>query len=482
MLAVQLLFWTIYAALSAALLVYGLNHYVLIALFLRQYRKRQASTQLAPEEPASWPAVVTQLPLYNEANVAERVIRAAAAMDYPGEHTVQVLDDSDDETRAIVDRTAAELRASGRRVDVVRRPHRQGFKAGALNAGLSKTEAPLIAIFDSDFVPPPDFLRNMVPTLLADLKACLAQARWGHLNAGESWITRALSVGVDGHFLVEQPARAWNGLYLNFNGTAGVWRRAAIEAAGGWQDDTLTEDMDLSYRAQLAGWTIHYRRDVVAPAELPSTFAALKSQQFRWAKGSMQTARKLLPRVLAAPGGWFRKSQSGFHLTNYCIHFAMAAIALLLVPVVLLPPLPAVPWMWSLLAAPILFAALAPSLLYLTGQLTTPGGDWRRCLRNLPGMFVLGFGLSLSNARAVLEAFSSRRTPFVRTPKRGTENRRRYRVPRCAWSWLEVACAGYCLLGLIVALSGDRAGLTPFLALYGVGFAVVGIGTLTERS
>lgn len=480
----------LYAICAGALLLYGLNHYILVALFLRKRwqapcddARREAEFQAKLERGrVSWPPVLTQIPLYNEANVAERVIRAAATADYPGHHEVQVLDDSDDETRDLVDRVAAELNAIGKRVSVVRRPCREGFKAGALAHGLRVSKAPLVAVFDSDFVPTPDFLRRSVPHLISQPEVALVQARWGHLNAEESWLTRALAVGIDGHFLVEQPARAWNGLFLNFNGTAGIWRREAIAAAGGWQADTLTEDMDLSYRAQLAGWRIHYLRDVVVPAELPSSFAALRSQQFRWAKGSIQTARKLLPRVLAQAGGPFRKLQSIFHLTNYSIHFAMTTMALLALPAILVPALRVPAWLWPVFAAPIVFATLAPTLLLLAGQAFSPGGNWRRALLSLPGVIVVGFGLSLSNARAVLEGFSGSPSAFVRTPKRGHALKKRYRLPRSVWPWLEMLAAAYCVFALGLAITLGHLEMLPYLAIYAAGYAIMGGGSLLEQT
>ena len=324
------LFWPVlglYVLASIGLIIYGLNTYVLLFLYRRSIKEtRQAQKErkekfLAKAEglgDEAWPVVTTQIPLYNERNVAERVIRAVAAFDYPaGRHQIQVVDDSNDETVDLVDGVVEDLAKSGVWIEACRRDDRAGYKAGGLKVAMEKAKGEFIAIFDSDFVPEPDFLREIMP-LFKDEKTALVQSRWGHLNAEHSLLTRAQSVGVDGHFVVEQIARTANGLFLNFNGTAGVWRKEAIIDGGGWQADTLTEDLDLSYRCQLKGWHLEYAIDVVVPAELPETYSAFKSQQFRWAKGSVQTAKKLLPRVLGSDVGWLPKLQSVFHLSTLC--------------------------------------------------------------------------------------------------------------------------------------------------------------------
>jgi len=483
------LIWFLYGLMCVLLFAYGVNSYVLITLFRRRKKDAIADNAARAERfaekleagEAEWPRVLTQLPVYNELNVAERVIRAAAAMEYPeGRHEIQVLDDSTDETVEVVDRVAAELQAAGKRVTVIRRPDRRGFKAGALNAGLDHSDAPVIAIFDSDFVPNPDFLLRSVPQLVEQAEVALVQARWGHLNADESWLTRSLAIGIDGHFGVEQPARAWNQLYLNFNGTAGVWRRAAIEDAGGWEADTLTEDMDLSYRAQLNGWRIHYLFDVAVPAELPNTFAAFKSQQFRWAKGSIQTAIKLLPRVLRAPGSPFKKVQSVFHLTHYYIHLCMVSLAVLALPLLFAQQAAPDPWVWVVVSLPILLSTAGPSLLYIVSQFALDPVRARKQLPYLPGLILIGFGISLSNARAVIEALLGRRTEFIRTPKRGLNSLKTYSLPRNALPWVEISLGLYCVVVLALALALDRPALGPFILVYIVGYLMVGGCSILE--
>jgi len=487
--------WGLYGLGCLVLLVYGLNNYVMVGLFLRRgfgpartrrlrhARQREAAfAQQLRDNPGEAPLVLTQLPIYNEYNVAERVMRAAAAIDYPpARHHIQVLDDSTDETTAIVDAAAADLRKAGHWVEVVRRANRHGFKAGALREGMARSDAQYIAIFDSDFIPEPGFLKRTLPQLLANPAAALVQTRWGHINEHESWLTRAICLGVDGHFSIEQPARAWNGLCLNFNGTAGIWRRDAIVSAGGWQDDTLTEDMDLSYRAQLGGWRIVYLPDVVTPAEIPNTFTAFKSQQFRWAKGSIQTALKILPRLMRSRLSPFQKLQGAFHLTQYFIHAGLVSIAVLTLPVALLPLIEPPPWFWVLIGAPVIFAAVGPSLLFLVSQYVIRGRQWWRSLAILPSLIVVGFGSSICNTRAVIEALSGHNSPFVRTPKRGSATRKKYALPRSFLPWLEIFAGLYCLTALTAALSFGRGGMAVFLAVYVLGYLVVGSSSLAER-
>ncbi len=480
----------IYAAASLALFVFGLNCYVLLALFLRRRHAAAAfnakvfsADLLGDPRRGPSPLVTTQIPLYNEANVAERAIRAAAGIDYPRDrHEIQVLDDSTDVTGAIVDRIAAELRAAGHWITVLRRTDRTGFKAGALQAGFEAAGGEYIAIFDADFVPPPAFLRQTVPFLRLDPGLGLVQGRWGHLNPDDSLLTRAQAIGIDGHFMIEQSARAFNGLLMNFNGTAGVWRRRAIEEAGGWSADTLTEDLDLSYRAQLVGWRTRFVAEAVVPAELPGDIAAFKSQQYCWAKGSIQTARKLLPAVWRADCGAWVKIQASLHLTHYLIHPLMLLVALLALPVLWLFPAD-LPW-WTLLvlAGMLLVALVAPGSLYLAGQHVL-GRSWLRQAAWMPALMCLGVGLAVSNSRAVLEALSGVTSEFVRTPKRGPTTLVRYRTANPALPWVELAVGLYCTLTIAANIGLGWYLVSPFLFIYAVGFTTVALsGLRTEFS
>jgi len=484
----HLLLIAVYIAASAALFVYGINCYVLIALYLRKRRTTAeanaaviaaAAARFAPGE--DLPIVTTQIPIYNEANVAERSLRAAAAIDYPrARHEIQILDDSTDGTREIVDRVAAELSARGHRIAVVRRQHRTGFKAGALAAGLGQATGEFVAIFDADFVPPARFFRDTLPFFFRDDRLALVQGRWGHLNALESPLTRAQAIAIDGHFMVEQSARTFNGLLMNFNGTGGLWRRAAIADAGGWTADTLTEDLDLSYRAQLAGWRMHYVSELEIPGELPAGLAAFKSQQFRWAKGSIQTAGKLLGRIWRSPRSPWVKVQASLHLTHYAVHPLMLLTAVLALPAMAGVGDPGL----GFLGAPALImvlAIVAPNSMYLVGQRSLyPGWAWR--LRWLPALSCLGIGISASNTRAVFEALSGRQSEFVRTPKRGDRSATAYAAPRTVQPWIELALGLYCSVSLYLFVTSGRYAVTPLLALYASGFLATGtIGLIEAR-
>lgn len=471
-------FVVIFMLCSAVLLIFGLHHYAMLFYF---WRARKAITAEAetrdlqqpyPEDGAL-PEVLTQIPLYNEYNVAERIIRAVVAIDYPREkHVVQVLDDSTDDTIGLVDRVVAELREKGHRITAARREVRSGFKAGALDYGLQLCAAEYVAIFDSDFVPPRDFLRRTLPHLFENESCGLVQARWGSLNTEESALTKAQGLGIDGHFVVEQTARAYNGLFLNFNGTAGIWRREAIDDAGGWTAETLTEDLELSYRAQLRGWTFHYLPQLVAPAELPATYEAFRSQQFRWAKGSMQTAKLMLGRVWRAPVSLLKKVEATFHLGHYGVHFCMFIHALLGLPILLSGTrLSLLAETWYL--TPLAFAVIAPSLLYLVSQIWLgPRYAWR-FFRRLPMLLLVGFGICLSNARACLEGMIGVVSPFVRTPKQG-KGQRKYRVKLSAVPIAELAMAVYTGLTAALYARDGQLATAAFFSIYACGFALFG--------
>lgn len=458
----------LYLIASLLLVAYVVNGYVLLArcLWMRERLKRERrrlfaeGVKMLALASGEGTAVVTQIPLYNEATVAERVIRAAAAMEWPhGRHTVQVLDDSTDETRGLVDAVARELRAAGADVVVVRRTDRAGFKAGALAHGMTLCDAEFIAIFDSDFVPPTDFLLRAVPALVADPKLGWAQGRWTHLNADDNVLTRAQAAGIDAHFIIEQQARA-AGWFMNFNGTAGVWRRRAIEDAGGWSDATLTEDLDLSYRAQLRGWRGLFLPDLAVPGEVPADAAAFKCQQFRWAKGSLQTALRLLPAVLRSERPAAEKIQAAFHLTNYLMHP-------LLVLLVLMTP-------WMALASPtrgalfassgwaVFVAATVSGFTYLCGQALL-GHPWRVAFARLNSLLAAGTGPALTNVRAALEALFGRRSEFVRTPKQGGFKAHRYRASALTPRWLDATFGLYATASVVVCLAQGWLAAVPML-------------------
>jgi cellulose synthase/poly-beta-1,6-N-acetylglucosamine synthase-like glycosyltransferase len=475
----------LYSVAVVALFLYGLNAYHL--LVIHWWNRRRVHEGATPEPPAEWPSVTVQLPLYNERYVARRLLEAVGSLDYPSDRLeIQVLDDSTDDTGAIISGTESQLRARGLTVVHLHRRERAGFKAGALAAGLKEARGDFVAIFDADAVPEPDFLRKTVPHF-TDARVAVVQTRWGHLNRDFSLLTVAQAFGIDGHFAVEQSARFWGNLLLNFNGTAGVWRKAAIEDSGGWAHDTLTEDLDLSYRAQLRGWRIVYRPDLVCPAELPVLIAGFKSQQRRWAKGSIQTARKLLPVVARARLSLWAKYQAFIHLTYYMIHPAMLTVVLLSVP--LLSAAEVAPEGDILLGVSLTFTlgVLGPGFLLVYAQQVIDPGWWRRVWR-LPATMIIGVGVAWSTSLAVLDALWGRDLEFVRTPKFGIGpaggdwRGKAYAEWRPWGGVIEVALGLYCAWSTWLYYIHQSYAAVPFLALYTTGFLIVGALTLVHAA
>lgn len=472
--------------------LYGLRLYVLMFLSHRRRgavhaAQREAIGRYQRETPEdAWPRVTTQIPLYNEMTVARRIIESVARLDYPrGRHEVQVLDDSTDGTRDLVDQVAAELRAGGYDVKVVRRPDRAHYKAGALAYGLGQASGEYIAIFDADFVPDPGFLRRMIPLIAPHQDVCTVQGRWGHLNAGETWITDGLSLSLDMHFAVEQAGRNWNGLLMSFNGTGGIWRKAAIEdpRVGGWSGDTITEDLDLSYRAQLAGWRMVFCCDEVCPAELPADVDALKTQQRRWATGSIQTACKLLPDVWRSKRlSFLQKVEATFHMTMYSVAVPMVLVALVgrLLPLMLSGE--AWPIWLQVVSVIFLPAAVAPCFAYTYTRYTTEGvfPGVGRILK----IIVLGLGLCLNNAVAVAVGLVQRGGEFVRTPKSGshggTARRSAYASLRSRLWIIELVFGVYCLILWVGFLPLDGYVGGTFMLLYAIGLILMGWGSRPE--
>jgi hypothetical protein len=432
----------------------------------------------APSRGAAAPPVATvQLPVYNERRVVERLIDAVAAFDYRRDRLeIQVLDDSTDETRALAAAAVARHRARG--VDIVHvvRDERHGFKAGALAAGLARARGDVIAVFDADFAPPPDFLIRAIAHF-ADPDVGLVQARWTHLNRDESLLTTAQAVQLDAHFLIEHEERMRAGCFFNFNGTAGVWRREAIESAGGWQHDTLTEDLDLSYRAQLAGWRFVFDGTLEAPAELPAEVEALKAQQRRWTKGSIQTARKLLPAVWRSARPFGVKLEATLHLTGNASYPLLLVLGLLLLPVLLgqnrLPFAVVVA-----LQIAVVLLGIVPVTWFLAAGQRGAGGSLARRARDVGAAVVLGLGLAVNNSRAVVEGLAGGLGEWERTAKRGTHAGAAAPAPYAAATRRsgrsEIALALYfCGLGGF-ALAAGEARAVPFVALLALGLAWVG--------
>jgi len=469
----------VYAVCVLGLFLYGMNAYLLVAL--HRAGRRRSSPAVPPL--TEWPAVTVQLPVYNERYVARRLLESVGALDYPADRLeIQVLDDSTDQTTAIVADAARALAARGLNVVHLHRRERAGFKAGALAAGLKEAAGEFVAIFDADFVPPPEFLRRTLP-YFADPGVAVVQARWDHLNRDFSLLTTAQALGIDGHFVVEQSARHRGGLFLNFNGTAGVWRRLAIDDAGGWTHDTLTEDLDLSYRAQLRGWRIEYRPEIACPAELPVLVTGFKSQQRRWAMGSIQTAVKLLPLVLRSSRSAWAKHQAAIHLTYYAIHPLMLLVVVLSAPLLLARPV--TPAAASLTVAGLIFglAAAGPACMLVYAQWVL-GTGWLARAARLPAIMVVGVGVAWSTSLAVLGGLRGRQAAFLRTPKfgigpaGGTWRDKGYAERRPSGALVEIGLGGYCAVTAALYWHQGEYVVLPFLLLYACGFLTVGSLTL----
>ncbi len=468
-----------YFAILVTLAIYGVHRYWLVYL----YFKNRDNLPPPPRCVDPLPEVTVQLPVFNERYVVERLIDAVCHLNYPsGKLRVQVLDDSTDETVSLVASKVAFHSARGVRIEHVRRSHRGGFKAGSLQRGLELIDSPLVAIFDADFVPEPDTLLKMVG-FFSDPEVGMVQLRWEHLNRDYSLLTQAQAVLLDGHFVLESGARCRSGRFFNFNGTAGMWRRQTIEQAGGWQTDTLTEDLDLSYRAQLKGWRFVFLQDVTAPAEVPVDMNSFKAQQYRWAKGSMQTARKLLPEILRGDLPVRVKTESFFHLSANIAYPLMVALSLLMLPALQFR-LRHASTQLALFDLPLFFAAtLSVSSFYLVSQRELLP-DWKKRLPYLPLAMALGIGLSVSNSRAVLEALLGISSPFNRTPKFGVVRggdawkAKRYRTKIGLLPIVEVLLGLHFVYLIVLSVSSGRYWSVPFLALFMTGYLATGLASL----
>jgi cellulose synthase/poly-beta-1,6-N-acetylglucosamine synthase-like glycosyltransferase len=481
---IQYLCLFIYLFALAALLTYGMNCWFLMLMYrlnctkAAQKHERIKAAFYREVPPRDWPRVTIQLPIYNERYVVKRLIESVCKINYPAHLLeVQVLDDSTDDTTDIARAMVTKLKAAGTDIVCIHRNDRSGFKAGALREGLKTAKGSLVAVFDADFIPGPDFLKESVP-YFRDPRIGMLQTRWGHINSDYSLLTRAQSIGIDGHFGVEQASRAWGGLFMNFNGTGGIWRKKTIQEAGGWQADTLTEDLDLSYRAQLKGWKLMFASQVVCPAEIPVTINAFKSQQHRWAKGSIQTARKNLGHLFKSDASWLVKIQAFLHLTHYMVHPMMLLVVLTSIPMLYTQ------WFFDSLAYPVMIftvlclATFGPSSLYLFSQRILYR-DWKTRIKYLPFLMCLGTGIAVNNTKAVLEALFDIKSGFIRTPKYGIQQKgenwknKRYAIPLNAVSLLELCLGLYSLSGLLMFLLFSKYLVSPFLLIYTSGFFYV---------
>jgi cellulose synthase/poly-beta-1,6-N-acetylglucosamine synthase-like glycosyltransferase len=463
--------------------VYGWHRYYLVY----EYRKN-ADRVPGPPPPMPNPPIVTiQLPIYNEMYVAERLIDAVCALDYPRElMNIQVLDDSTDETRDIVELAVRRQAARGFDITHLHRTDRTGFKAGALEAGLRVARGEFVAIFDADFVPPADFLMRTVPYFRNE-KLAVVQARWGHLNQDYSLLTKIQAIMLDGHFVLEHGGRNRAGCFFNFNGTSGVWRIAAIEDAGGWQHDTLTEDLDLSYRAQIRGWKFMFLQDLVTPAEVPVEMNGFKSQQFRWAKGSIQTCRKVLPLLLMADLPLKVKAEAFFHLTANFNYLLMVVLSILMFPAMYYRY--SMGWNEMLLIDVPMFIAATLSVFrfYFICQREIYT-DWKQRVKYLPAVMAIGIGLAINNSRAVIEALLDKPSDFMRTPKYGIQRQddgwqnKKYHQSMAIQPLIEVALGLYFTFTVFYALQHDIYGTLPFLILFQFGYLYMGLLSLFQQT
>ena len=474
--------WTVcYLAVLFGLSAYGIHRYFIIYLFLKN--RKRASQPMAQFDPL--PRVTVQLPIFNEVYVVERLLKSVSELDYPRNLLqIQVLDDSTDDTRVITASCAEELRSRGFDVELIHRPDRVGFKAGALKTGLESATGDFVCILDADFVPQPELLKRTVH-FFTDPKVGMIQTRWGHLNRCYSMLTRVQAMFLDGHLLLEQTARSRSGRFFNFNGTAGLWRRSCIEEAGGWQHDTLTEDLDLSYRAQLVGWKFIFLPDVVTPAELPVDMNGFKSQQHRWTKGSIQTCKKLLPTIWRSNLPLPIKLEATGHLTSNFAYLLLACLCVLLHPSI---GGPQSGWLRTfLIDVPIFMtASVSVAVFYICAQRELHPRTWMKEILLLPCLLALGVGLSLNNARAVLEAVFNHKSDFARTPKYGIERKSqswrscKYMPLKSLLPIAEMAFALYFSYFVWFAIEHGQFLSLPFLVMFQAGFLYVSICSLSQ--
>jgi len=481
---VEVVIIALYLCVLSVLGMYGFHRGLLLFLY---WKHRKHVTNPAGQF-ETLPRVTIQLPMFNEAAVAERLIDAVVGIDYPKELLdIQVLDDSIDETTELASAKVDEIRERGFDIIYRHRVDRVGFKAGALEEGLKEAKGEYVLVFDADFIPTETIIHELIHHF-TDPKVGMVQARWGHINRDYSLLTRVQSLMLDGHFVIEHIARNRSGRYFNFNGTAGIWRRSCIVDAGGWEHDTLTEDMDLSFRAQLRGWQFVYVPTAIAPAEIPAEMQAFKGQQFRWAKGSAQTTKKLLMTVLKADIPLKVKIECFFHLTNNFAYVFLVVLAALQLPNMLMRQEMDRPEL-LLLDVP-LFATTCLSIIVF--YLTTHGalyGDLKDAAKRLPLMMALSIGLSINNARAVIEGLAGKESEFVRTPKVGISAkpsewaRRKYKARAGDFfTYLELAFGLYFVATIALAVVTGSLISIPFLILFMVGFLYVGITSLLQES
>ncbi|MCG3206012.1 MAG: hypothetical protein KCHDKBKB_02738 [Elusimicrobia bacterium] len=467
----------VYVAVILLLMAYGIHRLWILILYWR-YHKNPGRSHVRPLLPKAWrPSVTIQLPLFNERYVAERLIDSVVRFDYPKDRLeIQVLDDSTDDTPAIVSGKIQALREKGYDIKHLQRSHREGFKAGALAWGLAQSKGEFIAIFDADFLPPSDFLAATLPHFL-DYRVGMVQTRWGYTNADYSLLTRLQAVFLDGHFQLEHTARYKSGAFFNFNGTAGIWRKETIVDAGGWSARTLTEDLDLSYRAQIRGWRFVYDSDFVCPSELPVDLHAFESQQKRWTKGAIQVARQMLKDIWKSSIPLHNKVEATFHLTANGGYPLTVLSALLILPSLFFRPF--VPWPMAALEWTVFFFSFFSIGLFYAVTLRELYPDWKRRVRYIPGLMSFGIGMCLVNTQAVIEGWMGKSSEFVRTPKYNIQSpadswkMKTYAAELTNVKWTPLFFSVYALLTWIVAIKAGHWSLIPTVSLFFLGFSYV---------
>jgi cellulose synthase/poly-beta-1,6-N-acetylglucosamine synthase-like glycosyltransferase len=475
-----------YFLVLLVLAMYGLHRYWLV------YDYFLYSKNVPPPPPpvTRWPRVTVQLPIFNERYVIERLAEAISRFDYPPELLdVQVLDDSTDETQEVARACVERHAVQGMPIVYIHRTNREGYKAGALENGLKTAKGEFVAIFDADFIPEPDFLRRTIPYFLnpnGGENIGMVQTRWTYLNSDYSLLTNVETILLDGHFVVEHGARSRRGTFFNFNGTAGVWRRIVIDDAGGWEHDTLTEDTDLSYRAQLKGWKFLYLPQIECASELPVDMNGFKSQQARWAKGLMQTAKKILPKVFKAAVPWHVKAEAFFHLTANISYPLMVLLSTMLLPVMIVRFQQG--WFQMLLIDLPLFLASTCSIssFYLVAQKELRPKTWWRTFLYMPFVMATGIGISVRNAQAVIEALIGKKSEFARTPKfkiegkKGTFAKKSYKNKAGWMPYAEVLLGLYFSLTVVYAIINENFATVPFLLLFVWGYLYTGFMSLGQ--
>jgi cellulose synthase/poly-beta-1,6-N-acetylglucosamine synthase-like glycosyltransferase len=475
-----------YFIVLLVLATYGMHRYVLLYEYF-SYRKNVPGPQPAV---TNWPRVTIQLPIFNERYVIERLVEAVSQFDYPRELLdIQVLDDSTDETQEVARACVERHAVAGLPISYIHRANRQGYKAGALENGLKTSTGQFVAIFDADFIPQSDFLRLTIPYFVnpeGGEKIGMVQTRWTYLNSDYSLLTRVETILLDGHFVIEHGGRSRRGTFFNFNGTAGVWRRTAIDEAGGWQHDTLTEDTDLSYRAQLKGWKFLYLPHIECASELPVDMNGFKAQQARWAKGLIQTAKKILPKVFRSHVPFFVKCEAFFHLTANISYPLMVLLSTMLLPAMIVRFYQG--WFQMLVIDLPLFLASTCSIssFYLAAQKELHPKDWLKTFLYMPFVMATGIGLSVRNAQAVIEALVGKKSEFARTPKFSIEGKtgsfaaKKYKNKAGWMPYFEIALGLYFASTILYAVRNENYATVPFLLLFVWGYLYTGVMSLSQ--